>query len=418
MADKTKTSEQIEADKKRRAEITNTTDFEQFAKEYKLTELGKKQVSKSKTLHNLLKEKSILTYQDIKSYWMSDKAKRYRDDNKYATPKDKTVEKPKTSVATSVVKPVVNPVVNPKTSETTSKDTEKVLPKGFTEFIKNFDLNKKAKKILLEDDQFKELMKDENITSNEYAHVFIASKYFSNKDLYLVSDAVHGINPHEIFGSFIDNLGELHDKVFPVKYVDEALSETFTEYLNTIEDTPFGKIDRVSLNKWHTSGSDNDCLIHAFFTITSPKYRELSLYDKRHAVNEFRRVTLTDLLEKHHEYINIDPYFNDPMNRATTIKLLSSIDFLNDRICGLLATLFNIQIILFEENASAPGIVTNRVNPEATEVYFMYNKDNIHFSAISLFEDNGTEQIWSWTITNDDNDDFINLIDAYFSIKG
>jgi hypothetical protein len=115
------------------------------------------------------------------------------------------------------------------------------------------------------------------------------------------------------------------------------------------------------------------------------------------------------LSRNYYHLIKLPPKLQESEHeRNKTINLLESNDFLDDSIINLLAQLFNVQIVLFEHNASSPRENTvTRINVDSNTLYFLYNDGNNHFSAISLEYEHIIGNIW-YFVTAGEDDEFLN----------
>jgi hypothetical protein len=131
---------------------------------------------------------------------------------------------------------------------------------------------------------------------------------------------------------------------------------------------------------YNTSGSDNNCLLHSFFMVTSELYRNLSINNKNKFINTYR------------EYlINNEEGIRFGKNDLNDIK---KDDFLNDNIAVELGKYFGvcilfISIVQTENQGNYTFIVYtdldvfNNMN-DTDPVYIIYNINNIHFSGVGF----------------------------------
>lgn len=423
MADKTKTPQQKEAEKERRAKVQNTKGFKLFAVNYGLTETGKKQLSNSRTLYSIATRNGNLTYEDIENYWLKNpkiskdptyqKSIHKKEVKPLTTSLKKSVEKASKIVEVKPVEKALEQVQVKPVATSVKKPLEQVEvnpQKVLDIFFKSYGVNATGRKKMMNDNRVKELLKKGNTYPGLYFDILYS--YSQNKSLHNISNPIHKDNRHEIFYPFIDDLEE-DNTVINIDTINNCLSKTFIPFVNKKEEEKiFANIGIYKLYKWFTFGNSNDCLIHAFFTVTSEKYRQLSRYDRVHAVSEFRRVTLPKLLShNYHHLIKLPVKLRDSEHeRDKTIKLLESNDFLDDSIINLLAELFNVQIVLFEHSASSPGENTlTRINVKSNTLYFLYNDGNNHFSAISLEYEYILENIWYFETAGEDDEFLIEL---------
>ena len=164
---------------------------------------------------------------------------------------------------------------------------------------------------------------------------------------------------------------------------------------NTVESN---KIDLYDLYEKYgaiqiqTSGNLNDCLIHSILTCVSEDFRKLKQkIDKDTIASAFRRKIL--------------PYI-DGMTDPNK-QLLKSSAFLDDRIIEKINTFYTIKIIAINNNTNFISLYN--VTTYSSDIFFIHNSNNIHFTAIK-FKDSYkvSEDIFNYLKTEHDkktNDD-------------
>lgn len=325
-----------------------------------------------------------------------------------STPRDSTpipFSDVKKEAMTEDTKPyVVNKISrsNSKSSEpsisssvSSSKDSRRKTKKHseivYSQYAKFIGLNRRGKKTLKRDPTIKSLLEKPDTDVNELL----------NSGIEIDPKLLRSPNDRTIFHSLIDNI-EI-GRPLNVRRVEKAVMNSFKGYEVTFESTLFGKIREKEIRKWQTLGSNNDCLIHSFLTVTSETYRRLPTVSKIHASNEFRRITLPKIIELQHELVKT--ILNTQDKITAMINLLLSTEFLDDTIIGILASIFGIRVVVFQENIPLfPRLSVTQLNETAKNTFFIYNNSNVHFSAVSLFD---TEDIWTIQLKPDYDDPLI-----------
>jgi hypothetical protein len=132
-----------------------------------------------------------------------------------------------------------------------------------------------------------------------------------------------------------------------------------------------------------TSGSENDCLIHAFLTATIPTFRHLPDPQKNEVAHKFRTALFPTF-----------PLVQTSPQRNVILTRLHSKQFLTDEELSILSQTYGIDILLFEPERRQGSFKTP---PSATyldwntskRVYILTNIGNYHFEAV-LTDENKT----------------------------
>lgn len=143
---------------------------------------------------------------------------------------------------------------------------------------------------------------------------------------------------------------------------------------NTVESN---KIDLYDLNTKYgaiqiqTSGNLNDCLIHSILTCVSEDFRKLKKkIDKDTIASAFRRKILPNI---------------NGMSESNKQLLQSSL-FLDDRIIESINAFYSIKIIAINNNTNFISLYN--VNTYSSDIFFIHNSNNIHFTAIKFTNTN------------------------------
>jgi len=151
----------------------------------------------------------------------------------------------------------------------------------------------------------------------------------------------------------------------------------------------YGKYGAIQIQ---TSGNLNDCLIHSILTCVSEDFRKLKQKIHKDTIaSAFRREIL--------------PYI-DGMTDPNK-QLLKSSAFLDDRIIEKINTFYTINIIAINNNTNFISLYN--VTTYSSDIFFIHNSNNIHFTAIK-FKDSYkvSEDIFNYLKTEHDkktNDD-------------
>ena len=146
----------------------------------------------------------------------------------------------------------------------------------------------------------------------------------------------------------------------------------------------------LELERIHTSGNRNDCLIHAFLTSTCPNFRELDDKTKDSFADRYRRNGLQYIA------ISTDTFQSKTeKEKDDIIRRIESRGFLEDAEVSILCTYYNIKIAVFETlrtyNINKPNKPSFTIygesfhrNIEDDKVFILYNPGNYHFESIRI----------------------------------
>jgi hypothetical protein len=128
---------------------------------------------------------------------------------------------------------------------------------------------------------------------------------------------------------------------------------------------------------YNTSGSDNNCLLHSFFMVTSELYRNLSNNNKNKFINTYR------------EYlINNEEGIRFGEKDLNDIK--TKFAFLEDTVGRVLGEYFGICILFItiqkqgESHVLDIQIYDNTKTKNQVNVYIIFNSGNCHFSGVGF----------------------------------
>jgi len=160
---------------------------------------------------------------------------------------------------------------------------------------------------------------------------------------------------------------------------------------NTVESNKIDLYDlygKYGATQIATSGNLNDCLIHSILTCVSEDFRKLkNKIDKDTIASAFRREILPNI---------------NGMSESNK-QLLKSSSFLDDRIIESINAFYSIQIIAINNNTNFISLYN--VTTYSSDIFFIHNSNNIHFTAIKFTNTNSykvSEVIFNYLKTEHD----------------
>lgn len=164
-----------------------------------------------------------------------------------------------------------------------------------------------------------------------------------------------------------------YDKNDDLSNLIKILITTNNFDIGTDNTTEGNTIDLYELNKKYgatqieTSGNSNDCLIHSILTCVSEDFRKLKQkIDKDTIASAFRREILPNI---------------NGMSEPNK-QLLKSYSFLDDRIIESINAFYSIKIIAINNNTKLISLYN--VITYNSDIFFIHNSNNIHFTAIKF----------------------------------
>lgn len=139
--------------------------------------------------------------------------------------------------------------------------------------------------------------------------------------------------------------------------------------------------DKINLNNFkimNTSGTNNDCLIHAFLTSVSQKFRLLPTENKDEIASEFRRSILLDI------YSNSD-FTTNREEKKRFINEIKSTGNLDVSLLAFLGEKYNINILLKDRehpSGITDWLVLENKKETTVDVIIIYNPGKNHFESI------------------------------------